>query len=120
MWEVEYTDEFGAWWDGLSEDEQEAVSDRVKLLIQRGPALRRPTVGAIKASRHTPRMKELVVESGAASIRILFAFDPRSTAILLLGGDKAAAGWKAWYGPAIEQADDLYDDHLAAIDAETD
>jgi hypothetical protein len=32
MWEVEYTDEFGAWWDGLSEVEHEAVAFSVNLL----------------------------------------------------------------------------------------
>jgi len=24
-WEVEYTDQFGAWWRGLTEEDQEAV-----------------------------------------------------------------------------------------------
>lgn len=114
-WDVEYTDEFGAWWGDLSEDEQIAIADRVKLLIARGPALKRPTVGEIKGSRHDPRMKELVVEAGDASIRILFAFDPRRTAILLVGGDKSGA-WNAWYPAAIDHADELYDEHLTEID----
>ena len=26
-WEVEFTDEFGAWWDGLAEDEQDAIEE---------------------------------------------------------------------------------------------
>ena len=30
VWEVEYTDEFGLWWDGLTKDQQEALDDRVK------------------------------------------------------------------------------------------
>lgn len=28
-WEIEYTDEFGEWWAGLGEDEQESVADRL-------------------------------------------------------------------------------------------
>jgi hypothetical protein len=37
MWEVEFTDEFGAWWDLLSEDEQESVAASVERLRQLGP-----------------------------------------------------------------------------------
>ena len=32
MWDIEFTDEFGEWWDGLSEDEQESLTVGVKLL----------------------------------------------------------------------------------------
>jgi hypothetical protein len=39
-------------------------------------------------------MKELRVSKGG-TIRILFAFDPRRHAILLLGGDKSGQ-WEAW------------------------
>jgi hypothetical protein len=38
MWEVEYTGEFGAWWDTLSEAEHEAVAFSVNLLRQTGPS----------------------------------------------------------------------------------
>ena len=38
-WDVEYTDEFGDWWSGLSEGEQEALDASVRLLEERGPAL---------------------------------------------------------------------------------
>jgi hypothetical protein len=31
-WEVEYTDEFGDWWAGLSEEEQISVAASVQLL----------------------------------------------------------------------------------------
>lgn len=41
----------------------------------------------------------------------MFAFDPRRTAILLLGGDKSGR-WQAWYREAIPAADDLYDEHV--------
>jgi hypothetical protein len=36
-WEVEYTDEFGAWWEGLSEAEQVDVRAEVNLLRRFGP-----------------------------------------------------------------------------------
>lgn len=74
MWEVLYTDEFGAWFETLNEDQQDAVIARVELLEAEGPALGRPTVDTIASSRY-PNMKELRVSKGGA-IRILFAFDP--------------------------------------------
>ena len=115
MWEVEFTDEFGRWWETLTADQQEAIDDRVMLLAENGPGLRRPVVGEIKSSRHI-NMKELRVSKGG-TIRILFAFDPRRHAILLLGGDKSGQ-WEAWYRRAIPEADDLYDTHLCELHAE--
>jgi hypothetical protein len=107
-WEVEYTDEFGDWWDTLTEDEQVAIAARVRLLEEHGPSLRRPAVGAIKGSRHDPQMKELRVTVGGEQLRILFIFDPRRVAVLLVGGNKTGQ-WKAWYATAIPQADALID-----------
>jgi len=110
--EVEYTNEFEEWWLGLTQDQQEALDDRVKLLAEVGSGLKRPTVGAIKSSRHT-NMKELRVSKGGA-LRVLFAFDPRRNAILLLGGDKSGQ-WKEWYEWAIPAADSLYDLYLTEL-----
>lgn len=77
--------------------------------------LGRPRVDLIKGSRHK-NMKELRISSGGA-LRILFAFDPRRTAILLLGGDKSGQ-WNEWYRVAVPLADDLYDEYLAELEAE--
>jgi hypothetical protein len=57
-WAVEYTDEFGRWWLGLDEREQESIRVAVDKLEQYGPALGRPLVDTIKGSRY-PNMKEL-------------------------------------------------------------
>ena len=51
-------------------------------------------------------------------LRVLFAFDPRRTAILLVGGDKSpddpsSPNWNRWYTQFVPVADDLYDNHLA-------
>lgn len=112
MWEVEFTDEFESWWQGLDTDQQEALDDRVMLLGESGPNLKRPVVGEITTSRHQ-NMKELRVSQGGA-LRVLFAFDPRRHAILLLGGDKSGE-WEAWYEWAIPKADELYDTHLQEL-----
>jgi len=47
----------------------------------------------------------------------MFAFDPRRTAILLIGGDKTGK-WEAWYEEMIPIADGLFDEHLVAIERE--
>jgi hypothetical protein len=116
VWEVEYTDQFGAWHETLDEEDQDAVIARVELLEQLGPALGRPAVDNVHQSRH-PNMKELRAER---SLRVLFAFDPRRTAILLLGGDKSphdphSPDWNEWYDRYVQVADDLYDTHLDAL-----
>ena len=41
-------------------------------------------------------------------------FDPRRTAIVLLGGDKSGE-WNTWYEMAIPTADDLYDAYLIEL-----
>jgi hypothetical protein len=114
MWEIEATEEFRRWYDGLDESEMTRVNRAVDELALHGPALGRPWVDTLRGSRH-PNMKELRPRGGF--IRCLFAFDPRRTAILLLGGDKRDR-WEAWYTAYIPLADDLYDQYLAELAAE--
>jgi len=120
-WAVEVTDEFIAWWDELTERQQEALTARVRLLQERGPALGRPSVDQISQSRHS-NMKELRVSHGG-TLRVLFAFDPRSTAILLLGGNKGPDGespeWNGWYDHFVPIADGLFDEHLRLLKEES-
>ena len=49
-------------------------------------------------------------------MRVFYAFDPRRSAILLIGGDKT--GDKRFYDRMIPVADDLYDQHLAQLEKE--
>ena len=44
---------------------------------------------------------------------MLYAFDPRRSAILLIGGDKT--GDVRWYETHVPVADRLYDTHLATL-----
>jgi hypothetical protein len=112
MWEVDFTDEFGAWWDSLDEDEQVSVAASVALLQQLGPHLSRPHADTLSGSRHS-NMKELTTQHRGRPLRTLFAFDPRRSAILLIGGDKT--GDNRFYERMIPLADRLYDEHLAAL-----
>ena len=111
-WGVEYTDHFEEWWNGLDSAEQEDVAAKVGLLEECGPALGRPHVDTIRSSRH-PNMKELIVQHAGRPYRILFAFDPRRSAILLIGGDKT--GRDRWYEEYVPRADRLYDQHLEML-----
>ncbi len=77
----------------LDENKQIAIDAAVEVLEERGPALGRPLVG---------------------DLRILFAFDPRRTAILLIGGDKSGR-WNESYAEMVPVADQLYDQHLAEL-----
>jgi hypothetical protein len=59
-------------------------------------------------------MKELIPP--ASDIRVLFAFDPRRAAILLIGGDKGGE-WSKWYDLMVPVADDLFDEHLRELES---
>jgi hypothetical protein len=116
-WPIEYTDEFGGWWDGLTNAEQISIDAHVRKLEQRGPNLPFPYSSGINGSRHA-HMRELRVQSGGKPLRVFYAFDPHRSAILLIGGDKT--GDKRFYDRMIPVADDLYDEHLAELKRETD
>jgi hypothetical protein len=85
----------------------------VVILLQRfGPALRFPYSSSIASSRHS-HMRELRVQHAGRPYRILYAFDPRRMAILLIGGEKT--GDDRWYETSVPLADRLYDEHLAQL-----
>lgn len=114
-WEVEYTDEFEEWWNSLDEEEQDSLRASVELLADLGPNLGRPHVDTVNGSRHS-NMKELRTQHHGRPYRTFFAFDPRRTAILLIGGDKT--GDNRFYQRMIPQADALYDEYLEEIKRE--
>jgi hypothetical protein len=105
-----------SWFLTLSEEDEvsaDRVEDAIDLLGCEGPALGRPMVDVIKRSKYH-NMKELRPGSkGTTEIRILFAFDPRRRAILLVAGDKSG-NWRRWYDVNIPLADERYEQHLAS------
>jgi hypothetical protein len=58
-------------------------------------------------------MRELRVQHAGRPYRVLYAFDPRRTAILLVGGDKT--GQNRWYERYVPLADRIYDEHLKTL-----
>lgn len=111
-WEIEYTDEFEEWWNNLSEDEQESVAVYVRLLESRGTSLPFPYSSGITGSRHS-HMRELRIQHQGNPYRVLYAFDPRRVALLLIGAQKT--GNDRWYIEYVPIADRLYDEHLQTL-----
>jgi hypothetical protein len=111
-WAIETSAEFKMWYEGLSDDEQEDVDFSIEILEQRGHNLGRPHVDSVYGSRHS-NLKELRIQHRGRPYRVLFAFDPRQVAYLILGGDKT--GDNRWYEKSIKAADKIYDRHLAEI-----
>jgi hypothetical protein len=114
-WDVEVTDEFKAWWNGLTEAERISVERVVLLLGERGPHLPFPYSSGVNGSRHSA-MRELRVQYQGHPYRVLYIFDPRRVALLLLGGDKT--GDDRWYEKNVLLADQIYDNYLAEMEEE--
>ena len=111
-WDVAYTDEFGGWWEALNTKDQERVVASVMLLETFGPNLGFPHSSQIKGSR-VSGMRELRVQSRGKPLRVLYAFDPRRTAILLIGGDKRVS--ERWYTKMILIAERIYEEYLKEL-----
>ena len=107
--EVRVTAVFEEWYSGLDNSKQISVSRVVEMLKILGPVLDFPYSSAINGSRIA--MRELRVKSKGDQIRILYTFDPRRHAVLLLGGSKIGAGDR-WYKRAILTAEWIYAQYL--------
>ena len=114
-WEVEYTGTFEAWWDSLDSDELEDVPACVGLLELKGPSLPFPYSSGIAGSKHD-HMRELRIQHEGRPDRVLYAFDPRRVALLLLGGEMT--GNDRWYDEFVPVAERLYDEHLKTLKEE--
>ena len=118
-WNVQYDEDFLA---ELEEIERTTGSSAVReevaalaLLLQRfGPQLRRPQCDTLKGSKH-PNMKELRFTLPHGEWRVAFAFDPRRSAILLVGGGKSRVPEKRFYRELIRVADKRFDTHLQGL-----
>lgn len=111
-YEVEFADEFGEWWDTLTVEEQASITFSVRLLEEEGVNLTRPHADTVKGSQY-PNMRELRCQHEGRPYRILYAFDPRRVAMLLIGGDKT--GNSRWYKVFVPKADAIYATHLREI-----
>ncbi|MFD5783755.1 type II toxin-antitoxin system RelE/ParE family toxin [Streptomyces sp. NPDC058220] len=112
------------WLHELRKDDRDTarlVGQAIQALVEEGPDLGRPLVDRIKGSA-LHNLKELRPgSSGASEVRILFIFDPRRNAVLLVAGDKAGQ-WSEWYRRSVPEAEARYGawlEHLAHVEKET-
>lgn len=110
--EVEYTDEFESQWLEFDRETQEKIAFVVRLLEEKGVNLESKYSSGINGSRYG-HMRELKIQFRGQPFRILYAFDPRRVAILLLVGNKG--GNERWYEENIPKADNLYQEHLSEL-----
>jgi hypothetical protein len=107
-WNVEFVREADQWLQGLGPRDRKRIEKSIQGLAEHGPILGRPRCDRIHGSR-LHNMKEL--RSMGGHIRVLFALDPNSDAVMLVGGDKAG-NWKRWYKENIPVAEERFERHL--------
>jgi hypothetical protein len=105
MFEVIISDEFGDWFKDLDSQAKKDIFASIETLKNFGPALGRPHVDTLKGSKIN-NLKELRVRSIGRPFRILFLFDPKKRAFLLVGGNKAND--KKFYKKLITKAEFIY------------
>ena len=110
-WNVVQTEPFETWFLGLTGKEQAKLLAAILQLKALGPTLPFPLSSAIKGARHA--LRELRIQVDGQPYRILYAFDPERSAVLLVGGDKT--GDARWYKRAVHHAEHLFDEHLASL-----
>ncbi len=96
----------------MGTEEQVSVDASVLLLEQYGPHLRFPHSSAIENSK-IGHLRELRVQHKGSPYRVLYAFDPSRTALLLIGGNKRGAN--DWYKKFVPMAEKLYAKHLKSL-----
>lgn len=102
------------WLASLDKNSREQVVAAIELLEEQEPQLGKPIVDSVVASRRKNMKEFRPGSSGRSELRVLFAFDPVRSAIMLSAGDEAR-DWKHWYKRNIPRADDLFDEHLATM-----
>ena len=105
-WGIYLVSEVREWIDGLDSASYARVVHALDLLAEAGPGLGRPLVDTIHGST-LANLNEL----RPGTTRILFAFDPWRSTILLVAGDKAGQ-WNDWYKTAIPLAEQRYEVYL--------
>ncbi|WP_250009938.1 type II toxin-antitoxin system RelE/ParE family toxin [Actinoplanes sp. M2I2] len=105
-WDTYIVDEVREWIGTLDPASFQRVVQAIDVLAEGGPGLGRPLVDTIRESV-LANLKEL----RPGTVRILFAFDPWRSTILLVAGDKTGE-WNKWYETAIPLAERRYEMYL--------
>lgn len=114
-WTVIFNVEFTAWLNSQEEALQDEIIANLKVLQETGPALGRPRVDTLRGSLFV-NMKELRIQFRGNPYRILFAFDSKRQAVMLVGGCKA--GDRRWYKNHVPIADKRFKEHCKKLQME--
>lgn len=114
-WTVHFYTAFEPEFAALKEDVQDELLAHARLLETFGPELGRPRADTLNGSKHA-NMKELRFDAANGVWRVVFAFDPKRHAILLVAGDKVGTSEKLFYKRLIKKADERFDEHLKRLD----
>jgi hypothetical protein len=112
-WDVLLHPDFETWLLEQERGVRITIAAHAALLKQCGPSLGRPQVDTLKGSK-LANLKELRIQYQGAPWRVLFVFDPKRCAILLVGGNKE--GNARWYRTAIPLAEQRYQGHLKELE----
>lgn len=101
--------EFDTWYADLGEADQDAVAVVIDMLEMMGVALPFPWSSEFKASKYA--LREWRPKSGASPIRVIYGFDAKRRAVIILGGSKAAD--KKFYERVAKTCDAIWKRHIA-------
>ena len=105
---VVLTNEFQAWFLANDEETQDKLSMLIGMLEELGVVMPFPYSSKIFGARYN--LRELRTDINDRAYRMLYVFDPKRNAVMLLGGDKS--GVKRWYEKSIVKAEKIYEKYL--------
>ena len=108
MAEIIATDEFVDWYEALNDEDGEAVVYLTRLLDQKGLALGTPYSSALRGTRFP--FRELRSKSHGRAIRIIYAYDKKRDAVLIIGGDKH--GNPKFYKEIMPRAESIWKQYI--------
>lgn len=92
----------------LNDSDATAAARVIGLLEAKGIGLGFPYTSAITGSRYP--IRELRIQSSGRPLRVVYAFDPKRQAILLLGGDKT--GDNRFYARLMPKVESLWEAYI--------
>ncbi len=113
MFNILRTEEFIEWFKEIDAIAKKDIFIAIEVLSHLGPSLGRPHVDTLKGTK-VSNLKELRIRSNGRPFRIIFVFDPKRNAVLLIGGNKAQK--KDFYEKIIKKAEKIYFQYLSELE----
>jgi len=107
--DVIYTGEFREWLYSNDKVVRCRLLMVIGILEQYGVTTPFPYSSRLFGTQHN--LRELRADVGDRAYRMIYTFDPKRNAVMLLGGDKS--GEKRWYEKNIQKAQQVYEKYLA-------